>query len=181
MSDKQRMFLRVVEAAEKLGITRQRVGVLIRGGRIPAEKYGHDWLILPADLELFIAVERKPGRPANAVSARQAPAPPPADPADESLMRITFAARCAMEPRARMDLIVRMARQPYRVEYCQPRGYEARRHGHYTDGCWIVVTHMAEFAAGPYEMEHQAITQAVRMAVEPKETIESEAVTEGVI
>lgn len=48
-------------AARELGITVQRVRVLIREGRLPAQKLGRDWIIRWADLDLVR--ERKPGRP----------------------------------------------------------------------------------------------------------------------
>jgi excisionase family DNA binding protein len=50
-------YLTTQEAAEKLGVSRQRVVVLIQADRLPATKAGRDWLILPADLESF---ERRP-------------------------------------------------------------------------------------------------------------------------
>jgi len=49
------------QAAEILGVTPRRVRMLIRNGRLPAEKHGRDWAIKPGDLE-FVKV-RKPGRP----------------------------------------------------------------------------------------------------------------------
>lgn len=49
------------QAAEILGVTPRRVRVLIRSGRLPAEKHGRDWAIKLADLELVKV--RKPGRP----------------------------------------------------------------------------------------------------------------------
>ena len=55
-------MLTVKQAAEILGVHHSRVRVLIRGGRLPAQKVGRDWIILEPDLE-FVK-ERKPGRPA---------------------------------------------------------------------------------------------------------------------
>ena len=49
------------EAAKELGITVQRLRVLIREGRLPAKKLGRDWIIRRADLDLVRV--RKPGRP----------------------------------------------------------------------------------------------------------------------
>ena len=49
------------EAAKELGITVQRLRVLIREGRLPAQKLGRDWIIRKSDLELVRI--RKPGRP----------------------------------------------------------------------------------------------------------------------
>jgi excisionase family DNA binding protein len=49
------------EAAKKLKIDDSRVRVLIREGRLPAQKVGRSWVIDPADLKLLKT--RKPGRP----------------------------------------------------------------------------------------------------------------------
>ena len=46
-------YLTTQDAAEKLGISRQRVLALIHADRLPATKAGRDWLILPDDLESF--------------------------------------------------------------------------------------------------------------------------------
>ena len=54
-------MLTVKQAAEILGVHRSRVRVLIREGRLPAQKVGRDWIILKPDLELV--QDRKPGRP----------------------------------------------------------------------------------------------------------------------
>ena len=49
------------EAAERLGVHRTRIQVLIRTGRLPATKYGKAYLINEKDLALV--ADRKPGRP----------------------------------------------------------------------------------------------------------------------
>jgi excisionase family DNA binding protein len=49
------------EAAERLGVTVQRVHALIRDGRLPAERLGRDYVIKEEDLALV--ADRKPGRP----------------------------------------------------------------------------------------------------------------------
>lgn len=49
------------EAAEKLGVHITRVQVLIRQGRLPAQKVGRNYVINEDDLKLV--KERKPGRP----------------------------------------------------------------------------------------------------------------------
>jgi excisionase family DNA binding protein len=49
------------EAAKELGISNIRVRVLIRDGRLPAQKIGRDWIIRRSDLDLVRV--RKPGRP----------------------------------------------------------------------------------------------------------------------
>lgn len=49
------------QAAEILGVDGSRVRVLIRQGRLPAQKIGRDWVIMEPDFEFVIV--RKPGRP----------------------------------------------------------------------------------------------------------------------
>lgn len=44
-------LLTVYEAAERLGLSHQRVRQLIDQGRLPARKVGRDWVILESDLE----------------------------------------------------------------------------------------------------------------------------------
>ncbi len=52
------------EAAERLGIHITRVQVLIREGRLPAQKIGRTYVVNEEDLKLV--AERKPGRPRKA-------------------------------------------------------------------------------------------------------------------
>jgi excisionase family DNA binding protein len=54
-------LLNAKQAAEILGVHHSRVRVLIREGRLPAQKIGRDWIIMEPDLELV--KDRKPGRP----------------------------------------------------------------------------------------------------------------------
>jgi len=49
------------DAAERLGVTVQRIHALIKDGRLPAERLGRDYVINEEDLALV--AERKPGRP----------------------------------------------------------------------------------------------------------------------
>lgn len=49
------------QAAERLGISKQRVSILIQAGRLKAERFGHAWVIRAADLGTIS--ERKIGRP----------------------------------------------------------------------------------------------------------------------
>jgi len=49
------------QAAERLGVSPQRVRMLIKEERLPATRLGRDWLVNEKDLKL-VAV-RKPGRP----------------------------------------------------------------------------------------------------------------------
>ena len=54
-------IISTAEAARRLGVTANRVRVLIRSKRLKATKVGHDWLIDPKDLEAV--KDRKVGRP----------------------------------------------------------------------------------------------------------------------
>jgi len=54
-------MLTTKEAGERLGVTVQRIHALIRDNRLPAEKFGRDYLIKESDLKLV--ADRKPGRP----------------------------------------------------------------------------------------------------------------------
>jgi excisionase family DNA binding protein len=54
-------FLTTLEVAEKLGVTRRRVLALIESGRLPATKFGRDYMIREKDLKLV--ENRKVGRP----------------------------------------------------------------------------------------------------------------------
>ena len=54
-------IISTAEAARRLGVTANRVRVLIRSKRLKATKVGHDWLIDPKDLDAV--KDRKVGRP----------------------------------------------------------------------------------------------------------------------
>ena len=58
------------EAAEKLGVHITRVQVLIRQGRLPAQKVGRNYVINEDDLRLV--KDRKPGRPLKRVNKKKA-------------------------------------------------------------------------------------------------------------
>jgi len=49
------------EAAERLGVSPDRIRALIKAERLPAKKFGRDYAIDPKDLVLV--KDRKPGRP----------------------------------------------------------------------------------------------------------------------
>lgn len=66
--DKQ---LTAAEAAEKLGVTTERVYALIHDGRLPAERFGRAYVINEKDLKLVI--DRKPGRPKKSSKKKNAP------------------------------------------------------------------------------------------------------------
>ncbi len=57
-------LLTVSEAAERLGVHRSRIHVLIKQKRLPAAQYGRAYLIEESDLKLV--EERKTGRPPKA-------------------------------------------------------------------------------------------------------------------
>lgn len=54
-------FLTTKQVAERLGITPRRVQALIEAGRLPATKFGRDYMIREKDLKLV--EDRKVGRP----------------------------------------------------------------------------------------------------------------------
>jgi excisionase family DNA binding protein len=54
-------MLTTAQAAAILQVSRRRVEALISASRLPAQKFGRDWLIRPEDLELVKV--RRPGRP----------------------------------------------------------------------------------------------------------------------
>ena len=64
MKTKEGNLLSVMEAAEKLGVSRWRVNQFINDGRLPAQKIGRSYVIKESDLE-FVQ-ERKVGRPLKA-------------------------------------------------------------------------------------------------------------------
>ena len=63
-------LISTAEAAEKLGVHITRVQVLIRQGRLPAQKVGPNYVVNEVDLKLV--ADRKPGRPPK----QAAPVPP---------------------------------------------------------------------------------------------------------
>jgi excisionase family DNA binding protein len=54
-------LLTTKEVSARLGVTIQRVQAMIRDGRLPASKFGRDYVIKEQDLKLV--ADRKPGRP----------------------------------------------------------------------------------------------------------------------
>jgi len=51
-----------VEAAKRLGVSRQHIFQLVKDRRLPAIRVGRDWLIAPTDLILVTGL-KKTGRP----------------------------------------------------------------------------------------------------------------------
>ena len=62
-------LLTTAEAAERLGVHRTRVHVLIKEGRLPAERFGRAYMIMERDLKLVM--DRKPGRPSQKATRKQ--------------------------------------------------------------------------------------------------------------
>lgn len=54
------------EAAELLGVSRQRVAQLVDSGQLPAEPVGRNLILARASVEAFAARDRGPGRPRRA-------------------------------------------------------------------------------------------------------------------
>ncbi|MGH9765365.1 MAG: helix-turn-helix domain-containing protein [Blastocatellia bacterium] len=71
-------LITVAEAAEKLGVHRSRVNVLIKEGRLPATRYGRAYLI--DDKDLTLVKERRPGRPKTGSTAQPKRQKSPRDP-----------------------------------------------------------------------------------------------------
>jgi excisionase family DNA binding protein len=54
-------YLTTKEVADKLGVSLRRVQAMVESGRLPATKFGRDYMIREADLKLV--ENRKVGRP----------------------------------------------------------------------------------------------------------------------
>ena len=54
-------FLTTIEAAAAAGLKPVSIRFAITAGRLPARKAGRDWIIAKADMEAFIAADRKRG------------------------------------------------------------------------------------------------------------------------
>lgn len=54
-------FLTTKEVADRLGVTIRRIQALVTSGRLPAQKFGRDYMIREKDLKLV--EDRKVGRP----------------------------------------------------------------------------------------------------------------------
>lgn len=56
-------FITTKEAANLIGVSVKQIQVWLKAGRIPAKKYGPNWLIKNEDVAEFAVKERQPGRP----------------------------------------------------------------------------------------------------------------------
>ena len=54
-------LLTTKQVAERLGVTIKRIQAMIRDERLPAQKFGRDYMIKESDLRLV--QDRRPGRP----------------------------------------------------------------------------------------------------------------------
>jgi excisionase family DNA binding protein len=59
----QERLYSITEAAERLGMTRQRVHQLIQEGRLTAAQHGRMWLISESEIEVLQSRIRPTGRP----------------------------------------------------------------------------------------------------------------------
>ncbi len=55
-------WVSVLEAAELLKLTKRRVQVFIKSGRLPAKQFGNAFMVLRADLKAFESQPRPTGR-----------------------------------------------------------------------------------------------------------------------
>ena len=72
-------WMRTDEVAAELDVSKTVVWRQITAGRLPAEKFGRDWLIKREDFEQFRQIRRERGRPRGSKNRR--PATPPDAPA----------------------------------------------------------------------------------------------------
>jgi excisionase family DNA binding protein len=66
-------YITTSEAAARLGITRQRIGQLVKAGRLPATSYGGGNLLLIRPADLAPLMHRKNGRPKTVGKTRVKP------------------------------------------------------------------------------------------------------------
>lgn len=59
--ENEEKYLSLKEAADKIGLSRQRILKLVATNQLPATKIGSYWVVKESDLSLIH--ERKPGRP----------------------------------------------------------------------------------------------------------------------
>lgn len=68
-------LLSIPVAAKELGMTRASLWRYVDAEKLPAEKYGRDWLIRREDLEKFDRERRPPGRPRKPTPKPRTPQP----------------------------------------------------------------------------------------------------------
>ena len=59
--DTNRNYLTTPEAAERSGLTRVYLALLLRRGTLEGFRRGRDWFVYADSLETFLAAPRKPG------------------------------------------------------------------------------------------------------------------------
>lgn len=59
--DTKRDYLTTPEAAERSGLTRTYLALLLRRGTLEGFRHGRDWFVYLDSLEAFLAMPRKPG------------------------------------------------------------------------------------------------------------------------
>jgi excisionase family DNA binding protein len=55
-------YITVRQASQLSGLSTRHIAWLLREGRIPGIKPGHDWLVKPSAVMEYLKLERKPGR-----------------------------------------------------------------------------------------------------------------------
>lgn len=70
--------MRTDEVAAALNVSKTVVWRQIQAGRLPATKFGRDWLVRQEDFEAFSKIKRERGRP-----PKPRPTPPPTPSAPE--------------------------------------------------------------------------------------------------
>jgi hypothetical protein len=61
LSETTREYLTTPEAAERSGLTRVYLALLLRRGMLEGFRRGRDWFVYSDSLERFLATPRKPG------------------------------------------------------------------------------------------------------------------------
>jgi excisionase family DNA binding protein len=64
-------LLTTKQVADRLGVTIKRIQAMIRDERLPAQKFGRDYMIKESDLKLV--EDRKPGRPSKQIIKKKKP------------------------------------------------------------------------------------------------------------
>lgn len=73
--------MRTDEVAAALNVSKTVVWRQIRAKRLPATKFGRDWMVRQEDFEAFSRIKRDRGRPRTRPTPLTPPTPPPAPPA----------------------------------------------------------------------------------------------------
>jgi len=64
-------YVTVAQAAQQSGLSRRQLARLLQEGTIPGIKPGHDWLVRPSAVTIYLKERRPPGRPRKAGTSRR--------------------------------------------------------------------------------------------------------------